>query len=144
MKEDTKLVNVHSSAIHIENKVGLKSRLAWFYMLYKAYPVLNSQNAFTITIGDLKKAIGYTSKNNSALKTSLEELARTEIQWNLFGKDGHEWGISHLLSECRIKTDSNIIYYEYSSFVKEKLSNPEMYVKINLFCLLYTSPSPRD
>jgi uncharacterized protein YqfB (UPF0267 family) len=132
MKEDTKLVNVHSSAIHIENKVGLKSRLAWFYMLYKAYPVLNSQNAFTITIGDLKKAIGYTSKNNSALKTSLEELARTEIQWNLFGKDGHEWGISHLLSECRIKTDSNIIYYEYSSFVKEKLSNPEMYVKINL------------
>jgi hypothetical protein len=46
MKEDTKLVNVHSSAIHIENKVGLKSRLAWFYMLYKAYPVLNSQNAF--------------------------------------------------------------------------------------------------
>jgi hypothetical protein len=27
---------------------------------------------------------------------SLEELARTEIQWNLFGKDGHEWGISHL------------------------------------------------
>lgn len=133
MKEDdAKLINVHSSAIHIENKVGLKARLAWFYMLYKAFPVLNSQNSFEISIGDLKKAIGYTSKNNGALKSSLTELARTEIQWNIFNKDGHEWGISHLLSECRIKTDSNIIYYEYSSFVKEKLSNPEMYVKINL------------
>lgn len=132
MEEENKIVNVHSSAIHIENKVSLKSRLAWFYMLYKAYPVLNIQSSFNITIGELKKAIGYTSKNNKGLKTSLEELARAEIQWNIFNKDGHEWGISHLLSECRIKTDSNVIYYEYSSFVKEKLSNPEMYVKINL------------
>lgn len=132
MRENNNLVNVHSSAIHIENKVGLKSRLAWFYMLYKAFPVLKDQNSFTITIGELKKAIGYTSTNNQHLKEVVEELARTEIQWNLFGKDGHEWGISHLLSQCIIKTDSNIIYYEYSSFVKEKLSNPEMYVKINL------------
>ena len=132
MQEDKQIVNVHSSAIHIENKVGLKARLAWFYLLYKSFPFLNSQSYFTVTIGELKKAIGYTSKNNNGLKDSLRELSRTEIEWDIFGKDGHEWGITHLLSDCRIKTDSNIILYEYSSSIKEKLNNPEMYVKINL------------
>ena len=133
MRDDNQIINVHSAAIHIENKVGLKARLAWYYMFYKAFPNLKDKNSFTITIGELKKAIGYTSKNNKALKDSLSELSRAEIEWNIFGKDSNfEWGITHLLSECRIKTESNIIYYEYSSFVKERLRDPEMYAKINL------------
>ena len=133
MDTENKIVKIHSAAIHVENKVGLKARLSWYYMFYKAFPKIKEQNNFTITIGELKKAIGYTSKNNNSLKEALSELARTEVQWNIFGKDNnYEWGITHLLSECRIRTDSNHIYYEYSSFVRDKLKDPEMYAKINL------------
>ena len=48
--ESQPVLNVHSAAIHIENKVDLLPRQAWFYLLYKAFPKLKTDSVFTIEI----------------------------------------------------------------------------------------------
>jgi hypothetical protein len=131
-ENELQAVNVHSSAIHIENKVGLKSRLAWFYMLFKAFPTLKTENKFTVTIGELKQAIGYTSKNNKIFKELLSELTSVKVEWNIFNKTGEVWEVNTLLAGLRVQFGTNLIEYAYSPFLTERLVDPEMYVKINL------------
>jgi len=129
----SQILNVHSGAIHIENKVKLLSRQAWFYMLYKAFPYLQTQTTFKIYLTDLKKAINYQSKNNKYLKEALKELAKTFVEWNIFEKDkGEVWEINSLLAGCRIEKGTGICHYAFSPFLQRKLANPEMYVKLNL------------
>lgn len=127
------VLNLHSGAIHIENKLSLKARLCWFKMLYNSIPELNNKEIFTISIGELKKAINYRGTDNNNFKKLLEELKNTSIEWNIFEKNEPSWGWDHLLSGCRVRLNSNIIEYSFSPFLREKLSNPEVYAKINLF-----------
>lgn len=131
-KDDIEILNLHSGAIQVENKLSLKARLCWFNMVYKAIPLMQNQDIFTVSIGDLKKAIDYKGTDNKNFKNVLEELRDTKIEWNIFEKNEPSWGWDHLLSGCRVRLNSNIIEYSFSPFLKEKLTNPEMYAKINL------------
>ena len=88
---DKKIVKVHSGTIHIENKVSLISRKAWFYFIYRALPNMMSQEEFTVTVSDLKDAIGYTSNNNQHLKEMIKELTHTTIEFNIFNKSRSSW-----------------------------------------------------
>ena len=126
------VLNLHSGAIQVENKLSLKARLCWFSMVYKAMPDMKNQDIFTMTIGDLKKSIDYRNTNNKDFKSILEELRDTKIEWNIFEKNEPSWGWDHLLSGCRVRLNSNVIEYSFSPFLREKLVNPEMYAKINL------------
>jgi len=76
---DNQFLNVHSGAIHIEHKLTLKQRLAWFYMLFKARNYLDTEDTHKISLTELKKAINYTSGNNKILKEELKQLRRTEV-----------------------------------------------------------------
>jgi len=133
IEETKQIVNIHSGAIQIEHKIGLKQRQAWFYMLYKAMPFLNKQTIFTISISELKKAIKYTSRDNQRFKQLLKELVHCTVEWNILNKDKSEiWEANSLLAGCRIEKGSGICKYAYSPFIQKKLCNPEMYAKLNL------------
>jgi len=129
---DKQVLNLHSSAIHIENILGLKSRLAWLYMVYRAFPYLKTNQTFTIQLNDLKKAINYTSKNNKILKALLKELVQTTVEWNILEKDSEIWETNSLLAGCKIDKGTGKITFAFSPFIQEKLCNPKLYAKINL------------
>ena len=124
------VVNIHSGAIQIENKVALLSRQAWFYLVYKAMPSLLEKEVFIISLPELKEAIGYNSTNNKYLKEALRDLVNTTIEWNIFYKNKESWEINSLLAGCKI--ENGFCEYAISPFLKRKLANPEMYVKLDL------------
>lgn len=126
------ILNINSGAIHIENKVDLLSRQAWFYLVYKAIPYLETQETFSIYISELKKGIRYNSTNNEHLKKALRQLVETTLEWNILNKDDEEWGIATLLADCEIKKGSGICEYSFSPKIKKKFINPKMYLKLNL------------
>lgn len=130
---ERRIVNIHSGAISIENKVSLISRKAWFYMVYKAFPKLLEQEKFSVSLVELKDAIGYDSTNNKYLKKALLELSTTAVEWNILKKDKSiDWEVNAMLAGCRIPKNSGVCEFAFSPFLKEKLSNPEMYVKLDL------------
>ena len=79
-KVEKKLLNIHSGAILIENKVNLLSRQAWFYLLYKAFPDLKTQDKFFVNLNELKEAIGYDSTNNKYLKQALKGVWHRKLR----------------------------------------------------------------
>jgi hypothetical protein len=133
IKQETQMVNVHSGAITIENSVSLLSRKAWFYMVYRAFPYFKESEKFYISLKELKEAIGYDSGNNKYLKESLKELAGVLVEWNILKKDKKVWEVNTMLSGCKIEDGSGICEYSFSPFLKDRLSDPEMYVKLNLY-----------
>ncbi|MEK7722119.1 MAG: replication initiation protein [Elusimicrobiota bacterium] len=133
MPFNKQILNIHSSAIHIENKISLLSRQTWFFMLYKAIPYLESHDIFRINLKELKSELGYNSHNTDYLKESIKELANIKIEWNIFDKDkGEIWGIGSLLADCEIISETGICEYSFSPKVKQRFINPNMYVKLNL------------
>jgi hypothetical protein len=130
--QEKRLVNIHSAAIHIENKVKLISRQAWFFMVYKAFPDLLTKDIFTISLVELKEEIGYNSTNNKYLKQALRELIETTVEWNILNKDKNIWEINTLLAGFKIEEGTGICQYAFSPFLRTKLANPEMYMKLDL------------
>lgn len=131
-KVEKKLLNIHSGAILIENKVNLLSRQAWFYLLYKAFPDLKTHDKFFVNLNELKEAIGYDSTNNKYLKQALKDLVGTPIEWNILQKDKVIWEVNSLLAGCKIEDNSSICEFAFSPFLRERLANPEMYTKLDL------------
>ena len=112
-KAEKKLLNIHSGAILIENKVNLLSRQAWFYLLYKAFPDLKTQDKFFVNLNELKEAIGYDSTNNKYLKQALKDLVGTPIEWNILHKDKVIWEVNSLLAGCKIEDNSSTVSYTH-------------------------------
>lgn len=132
-QQDTQMLNLHSSAIHIQHKVSLNQHRAWLYLLYKAMPTLKAHQKFEISLIELSEAIGCQQTNRKRLKSELKELMSTIIEWNIFNKDKeHIWEGSALLAGCRIEFNSGICTYSFSPQLVEHLSEPSMYAKLNL------------
>lgn len=128
------IVNVHSAAIHIENKVTLKQRQAWLYLLYRAFPTLKESSKLELPLNDVKQFLGELNKDNAPLKKLLKELVGIVFEWNIFDKDVEEWGATALLSMVKIVTrhGKSMLTVEFSSEISQKLADPSMYAKINL------------
>lgn len=121
----------HSAAIHIQNNITLLQRRAWNVLLANAYDELPFQEHHRIRILDLMRALEFESKNEEYLKEALEALVSCKVKWNILDKDGeHEWGVTTLLAEAKIK--SGICTYAYGPTLRERLHNPRMYARINL------------
>ena len=122
---------IHSSAIQISNKITLLQRKAWNILLFNAFNDLPNKETFTIYVKDMEKLLGYESNNEEHLKESLKSLMSCLVEWNIFKKDRRtSWKASTLLAFCSV--ENGICKYQYSPFLREKLYNPEVYVKIKL------------
>jgi len=135
--ESSKIVNVPSSAIHIENNISLIQKKLWFEMVYFAFPKMGTQRRYTITLKKLRELLGWAESTSSddRLKEALHGLNQTAIKWNIFGKDKKRvWESFPMLSGCRIPEHSGICIFEFSSFLEERFlaMGEETYVKIDL------------
>ncbi|MFW6351830.1 MAG: RepB family plasmid replication initiator protein [Bacteroidota bacterium] len=126
-----KQVIKHSAAIQISNEVNILQRRAWNVLLANAFDDLVKKEIYEITLKDLARILRFESKNEKYLKETLKALNKTQVEWNILGKDGHnEWGVTTLLAEAKII--NGICAYAYSPTLRQRLHNPEMYAKISL------------
>ena len=81
-------LNLNSGAIHIENTLGIKQRLAWLFLVWKAIPILknysdndldNTVVKIKVNLAEIKNSIKYDSTNNEYLKEILENLLTTKV-----------------------------------------------------------------
>jgi hypothetical protein len=127
---EKKEVIKHSSAIQISNKVNLLQRKAWNVLLANAFDNLEDQEEHKIKLKDLCFVLKYDRRNDFYLKQLLKDLVSINVEWNVLGKDGEEWGIAALLAEAEII--NGVCYYSYGARFRKRLHNPNMYAKISL------------
>lgn len=122
----------HAGAIHISGKLTVVQRKASNILLYNAFDELLHKDEHRIRIRDLAGLIGTTSHNLDHLKDALRGLATTPIEWNVLDASGRqqEWGVTTFLAHIRLR--QGYCYYSYSTELKRKLHNPDVYAKINL------------
>lgn len=94
----------HSSTIAISNTISLLERKLFNHLLANAYNFLKEKELFSIALADLKKRLGFNSKNSDYFKRSLKKLVSTVVEFNLLGKEKQsEWSATSLLASVQIK-----------------------------------------
>lgn len=135
--ETTKMLNVPSPAIHIENKISLVQKKLWFELVYESFPKMGNQRKYSITLKKLRQLLGWNegTSNDKELKEALKGLNETAITWNIFGKDNkNSWQCFPLLAGCEIPKNSGLCIYSLSPFLEDRFlaMGEEAYVKIDL------------
>ena len=125
----------HSAVIHISNRITLFQRRAWNILLANAFNDLEnpSVQVFKIPFIELCERLGYrhTDKKYKEVGLALERLVDYSVRWNILRKDGKEKrGSASLLAGFEI--EDGMCYYDYSAILRDKLSNPNIYARINL------------
>jgi len=128
-----KEVKKHTSAVHSAGQLTLLQRKISNSLLYHAYNQLLMTEEHEVTVGALCKLIGYSGNNYDVVKQSLKGLISTVVEWNVLdeGTGEEDWSASAILASARIK--GSRCFYAYSPRMKELLSSPTMYAKINLY-----------
>lgn len=121
----------HSSAIQIANRITLLQRRAWNVMLAHAYDELPTAATHSMKVTDLIERLNISSNNTEHLREVLLGLRRTEVEWNVLGKDGGQvWGNAALLADVEIR--NGVIEYSFSGILRKRLHNPAIYTRIKL------------
>lgn len=132
-KEDIhKELKKHVSIIHCSNSLSLLQRKISNALLFHAYPVLQTQEEYYISIKELCNYVEYCGHNYDAIKQALKALISTVIEWNIIGDktEDEDWTASSILASINIK--GAICTYAYSPRMRQLLYSPSMYGKINL------------
>lgn len=138
LKPRSKMVNIPSSAIHIENDISLLEKKLWFELIYHAFPNMGKEKkVHEIPLSKLRESLGYSedTSNDQQLKESLKKLSKVNINWNIFNKDKlNAWESISLLAGCHIPKNSGVCYYDFSAFLEQRFLSmgEEAYVKIDL------------
>lgn len=135
--EDSKMLNVPSSSIHIENDISLIQKKLWFELVYYAFPNMGQQRKYTITLQKLRELLGWSenTSNDTQLKEALKGLNETTVNWNIFNKDNkNTWQSFPLLAGCEIPKNSGVCTFSLSPFLEDRFlaMGEEAYVKIDL------------
>jgi hypothetical protein len=125
----------HSAVIQISNTITLFQRRAWNILLKNAFYDLNKPEIqiFEISFKDLCAQLGHThtEKKYTEVLKIMDELIDYKVRWNLLGKSGKKTrGSAALLAGFEIK--EGVCRYEYPALLREKLTNPEIFARINL------------
>lgn len=124
----------HTAAIHIANTLTLTQRKAANILHKHAWPALNEDKTHKISISEISVQLGWGPKSNTTdmLKEALLTLNKTQVEWNIFGKDKKtRWGVATILSGVEI--EDGVLYYRYDKGLRDLLSAPTIYAKLNLF-----------
>jgi len=87
---------------------------------------------FTISANELMLFFGIGNENHTYLRNELEVLNRTQIKYNILGKNkrSKESGVFTLISE--FKYLSGTIKFSFPPSIEQMILNPKMFGKINL------------
>lgn len=124
-------VKKHVATIHTSGELSLIERKLVNVLLLNSFDNLTSSRRHSIPVYLLSELVGWgDSKNLENLKKALSRLTSTSIQFNLLGDGKDEWTAATLVAGAQIK--DGICTYEYSSFLAEKMANPDVYATINV------------
>ena len=138
MNSNEIIIDKNSSSIQISNKISSTQRKCYNYMLKIAKNEFkqnrNARN-FMITADELLLFFGMGKENYSYLKNELKVLNRTQVVYNILGKNrrSQESGAFTLISEFKYK--QGMITYSFPSHIEEMILNPKMFGKINLIVI---------
>ncbi|HDV6368448.1 TPA: replication initiation protein [Burkholderia cepacia] len=119
----------HVAAIHTSGQLSFLERKMFNVFLANAFDTLLSQRRHVIPVNILADMIGFNSKNVGDLKDALTGIMKKVLEYDLLAETG-DWEAAPLLAYAAIK--SGQCHYEFSSFLAEKLADPEIYTTINL------------
>jgi len=122
----------HSSAIQTTGEASLLERKTWNVLLLNAFDDLKKQDSFEITVKDLSRWLRFNSNDHEKLKGAIRSLVTTAVEWNILEKDKTVgWEITTLLAGAKII--DGVCIYSYNPLIKDRLSDPNIYAKLNAF-----------
>ncbi len=135
MNSNEIIIDKNSSSIQISNKISSTQRKCYNYMLKIAkneFQKNKNARVFTILADELLLFFKIGSENHTYLKNELEVLNRTQIRYNILGKNkrSKESGAFTLISE--FKYLKGVIKYSFPHTIEQMILNPKMFGKINL------------
>lgn len=126
------------TAIHVYSSLSFNQKKALNIILFNAVPYAKKDvETFHVPIGDIKKGVGYESRNYQFFKDTLKELVNIKIEWNLLG-DGdpnsedsvERGGIFVAISE--LDFDRGMVAISMPPSMRKLLSTPGAYSRVNL------------
>ena len=138
MNSNEIIIDKNSSSIQISNKISSTQRKCYNYMLKIAkneFKQNRNARKFMISADELLLFFGMGKENYSYLKNELKVLNRTQVVYNILGKNrrSQESGAFTLISEFKYK--QGMITYSFPSHIEEMILNPKMFGKINLIVI---------
>ena len=135
MQEKNLIVKKHSAFVQISVKnLTLIQRKMINSLMYLAQKENNcDKKIYHTTIHSLKEMCKIDSTENVDLKKQLKKLSQITIEFNYLNKDKREvWECMSLLASSKVIKDTNIIAFEFSWALLEKIINPLIYAPLNV------------
>jgi hypothetical protein len=104
-------------------------------VLIKIAQESGNQEEYTIPLTTTKELCGITMVGNNDLKQQLLELQNIKIIFNYLGKDNEVWESNVFLPRVRIETQTGVMKFEFTSFIKHQILNPSMYAPLNVYLI---------
>jgi plasmid replication initiation protein len=132
-------VHKHVAAIHCSGELTLFQRKIINCLLFHAYPTLQAESRFKISIRELLNLMGLKNNDYHYLREAFRDIRKTDITWNLTSEE-----ISLNKDEVKFESwidcswlswamsDGSFIYYEFPAPLKEYLVDPSIYASISL------------
>jgi len=132
------IIDKNSSSIQISNKITAIQRKCYNYMLKVAkneFKKDKNKKIFSVSAEELLVFFGIGDNNYSRLKKELSILNRTQIQYNILGKNKRSklFGAFTLISA--FEYSKGIISYSFPEKIISMILNPKMFGKINLIVI---------
>ena len=135
MNSNEIIIDKNSSSIQISNKISSTQRKCYNYMLKIAkneFQKDKNQRIFQITADELLVFFKMGTKNHSYLKNELKVLNRTQIEYNILGKNKRSKESGAFTLIAGYKYVNGLITYSFPPQIEEMILNPKMFGKINL------------
>ncbi len=126
-----KLVKKHVVGIHCSNRLRLLDRKIFNVLLHKAQSE-EGLETHCISVEELTRTVGFSSRNIKHLMSSIISLTQTTISFNLCNDNvgSGAWFSSSILASA--SSSSGVIYFELSAVIRNLFLNPNIY---GLICL---------
>jgi len=135
MNSNEIIIDKNSSSIQISNKISLTQRKCYNYMLKIAkneFKKDKNKRIFQITADELMLFFKIGAKNHTYIKNELEVLNRTQVKYNILGKNRRSKESGAFTLIAGFKYMQGLISYSFPPHIEEMILDPKVFGKINL------------
>jgi plasmid replication initiation protein len=114
--------------VQSRNTLGLGANKIFNALLYVAYPTLESQHEYSITVKKLTEYMCWDDNATSSLKEALRSICNTAIEFDIINGKKNVWEICPLMENARI--EDGICTFSFNPKIRLLLAAPEIYVRL--------------
>ncbi len=138
MNSNEIIIDKNSSSIQISNKISSTQRKCYNYMLKIAkneFKKDKSKRIFQVTADELMIFFKIGIKNHTYIKNELEILNRTQVRYNILGKNKRSKESGAFTLIAGFKYIQGVITYSFPPHIEEMILSPKVFGKINLIVI---------